>query len=34
MIRELMEFFEGREMLGREDFLRILHGRQSAAPRE
>jgi len=34
MIRELMEFFEGREMLGREDFLRILHGRQSAARRE
>jgi len=34
MIRELMELFEGREMLGREDFLRILHGRQSAAPRE
>ena len=34
LIRELMEFFEGREMLGREDFLRILHGRQSAAPRE
>ena len=34
MIRELMEFFEGREMLGREDFLRILHGRQSASSRE
>src|SRR5689334_9939453 len=34
MIRELMEFFEGREMLGREEFCRILHGRQTAAPRE
>jgi hypothetical protein len=31
VIRELMEFFESREMLGREEFVRILHGRQSAA---
>ena len=29
-----MEFFEERETLGREDFVRILHGGQSAAPRE
>jgi PilZ domain len=29
VIRELVEFFESREMLGREDFLRMLHGGQS-----
>jgi hypothetical protein len=34
VIRELMEFFENRETLGREDFVRMLHGGQSAAPRE
>lgn len=31
VIRELVEFFESREMLGREDFLRMLRGGQSAA---
>lgn len=31
VIRGLMEFFESHEGLGREDFLRMLHGRQSAA---
>jgi hypothetical protein len=34
VIRELMEFFEKRETLGREDFVRILHGGQSASSRE
>ena len=34
VIRELMEFFEKRETLGREDFMRMLHGGQSASSRE
>jgi hypothetical protein len=34
VIRELMEFFEKRETLGREDFVRMLHGGQSAPSRE
>ena len=34
VIRELMEFFENHETLGREDFVRILYGGQSAARRE
>lgn len=34
VIRELMEFFEERQTLGREDFVRILHGGQSASSRE
>jgi hypothetical protein len=29
-----MEFFEKRETLGREDFVRMLHGGQSAPSRE
>ena len=28
LIRELMEFFEEHETLGREDFVRMLHGGQ------
>ena len=31
VIHELVEFFESREMLGREDFLRMLRGGRSAA---
>ena len=31
VIRDLVEFFERREMLGREDFLRMLRGGRSAA---
>ena len=31
VMRELVEFFESRETMGREDFARILHGQQSAA---
>jgi PilZ domain len=34
VIRDLMEFFEKCETLGREDFVRILHGGQSASSRE
>jgi len=34
VIRELMEFFESHETLGREDFARMLHGGQSAAQLE
>lgn len=34
VIRDLMEFFENHETLGRKDFVRMLHGGQSAAPRE
>jgi hypothetical protein len=34
VIRELMDFFENHETLGREDFVRMLHGGHSAAPRE
>jgi hypothetical protein len=32
VIRELMEFFENHETLGREDFMQMLYGGQSAAP--
>ncbi len=32
VVRELVEFFDSHEMLRREDFARILYGRQSAAP--